>query len=86
MKTTYTGRQAILTRWHAPTNTVGARMSARCDAGRIYVGYDHRFNVGSNHAAAAATLATKLDWSADRLAGGSLPNGDYAWVFIEGEA
>lgn len=30
--------QAIETRYHGPTNTRGARVSARCEAGRITLG------------------------------------------------
>lgn len=52
--------QAIVTKFHGPTDNRGARISATCDAKRIYVG----FHYGSTdpHDIAAATLIVKLGW------------------------
>lgn len=54
--------QAIRTRYHGPSNTRGSRISAQCEAGRIYVGYDHALNLDENHVAAATALRVKLGW------------------------
>jgi hypothetical protein len=70
---------AIETRFHGPTNTRPARVSARCDAGRIVLPWDYALGGDGNHKAAAVALATRLGWSADMI-GGSLPGSGYAWV------
>lgn len=67
-------RQAIVTRYHGPTNTRGSRISAQYAGGRIYVAYDHALSPEGNHAAAAATLAASLGW-AGRMIGGGSPDG-----------
>lgn len=77
--------QAILTKYHGPTNVKGSRISATCDAGRIVVSYDHALNGDGNHAAAAKALAIKLGWNGDYI-GGTLPNGDHAWIATESGA
>jgi hypothetical protein len=70
--------QAIETKWHGPTDSNGSRITARCDAKRITVPYDHALDVAANHAAAARVLATRLGWSG-RWVGGSTRDG-YAFV------
>jgi hypothetical protein len=83
---TNTQRQAIVTRWHSPTNTKGARMSASAGAGRVSIPYAHGLNLADNHAAAASALVTKLQWLSNgerMIGGGCLPSGDYAWVIID---
>ena len=47
---------------------------------RLTVSWDHALGPEENHAAAARALARRLDWPADELRGGSLPDG-YAFVF-----
>jgi hypothetical protein len=71
--------QAILTKFHGPTDTKGSRYSARCEAGRVVVCGDHRLNIERNHTAAAYALAAKLGWSGEWY-GGQLPTGEYAFV------
>lgn len=88
MKAIYTGRQAILTRYHGPTNTKGARISARCGAGKIFVSYDYALDAVENHAGAAEALVIKMGWApaigfGEKLVGGGLPTSDFAWVFID---
>jgi hypothetical protein len=74
-------RQAIVTRYHGPTNTRGSRVTATAQAGRATVGWDHALNSDQNHAAAARALASKWGWSGE-LHGGALPDGrGYAFVF-----
>ena len=55
--------QAITTKWHGPTDRLGARISATTASGyRIYRQYDCDKGVTS-HVEAAAALAKELDWS-----------------------
>lgn len=77
------GRQAILTRYHGPTNHRGTRISATAQAGRISVSYDYALNSGDNHAAAAKHLAEQFGWNDfdGEWIGGQLPNQDYAWTW-----
>ena len=64
--------QAIVTKYHGPTDRKPSRITARCDAGRIVVQWDHRLNVADNHREAVSALATKLGWSGTWILG-SLP-------------
>ena len=74
--------QAIVTKYHGPTNTRGSRISASAGAGRVSVGYDHRLNQEQNHAAAARALAEKMEWSGELAQGGMPDSSGYAFVFI----
>lgn len=67
-------RQAIQTRYHGPTNTRGARISATAQAGRIYVHYDHALEINENHTRAAEALAWKYGWTGNWY-GGATPDG-----------
>lgn len=72
--------QAIRTRYHGATNTRGSRISAQCEAGRIYVPYNYSLNAFGNHADAAVTLLRKLGWPGT-YAGGCFGN-DYYWTAV----
>jgi len=72
--------QAIRTRYHGPTNTKGSRLSAQCEAGRIYVPYDHTLGLSENHEAAARTFAARLGWNRNPMSGGVFEH-DHYWVF-----
>jgi len=90
--------QAILTKYHGPSNTRGSYMSAKCEALSIRVSYDDALNLDENHVAACDELCRRMDeqsakkygstmpgtWSKPK-ASGQLPTGEYAHVFI-GEA
>ena len=52
--------QAIVTKFLGPTNSRGARIVARAQAGKITVSWDHSLNVDANHTAAARALAEKM--------------------------
>lgn len=69
--------QSIRTRYHGPSNTRGSRISAQCEAGRIYVPYNHALMLEQNHMEAARQLIAKLGWPGD-FAGGCF-DGDYYW-------
>lgn len=77
--------QAIVTKYHGPTNYKGSRISARAEAGRVIVHYDHALNIDENHKAAAQALVERLGWTVAKgypaLAGGALPgNAGYCFV------
>jgi hypothetical protein len=73
--------QAIQTRYLCPTNTRGARIKAWAAAGSITIDYPHELSGQACHRAAAEALALKFNWT-DKLLGGQLENGDYAFVFV----
>lgn len=56
-------RQAIVTKYHGPSNIKGARVSARAEAGSVMLHWDHALNPEDNHKAAAKALAAKFDWT-----------------------
>lgn len=77
--------QAIITKYHGPSNVTGSRISAQAAAGKIFVSYDHALDLEGNHQAAARELVQKLGWTTDRgytetLHTGCLPSGDYCHV------
>lgn len=70
--------QAIATKYHGPTNTRGARISATAHAGRIFVPYDHALNSEENHAQAALAFAQKWGWDGPWHGGGA----ENGYVFV----
>lgn len=78
-------KQAIVTKFLAPTNFRGSRIVAKCQAGKITIAYDHALNADANHHDAAEALRQCLDWDKHgTLIGGALPDGNgYCWVFSE---
>ena len=82
---TFAYRQAIVTKYHGPTNTHGDRVSATAQAGRIYVEWDHDLSSDENHAVAARAFAAKWDWDGPWY-GGCLPDGRRAFVTAEQKA
>jgi hypothetical protein len=75
-------RQAIVTKFHGPTNHRGARVKATADAGSITLPWDHALGVEGNHRAAAEALAKKYGWPLDMF-GGGLPGSGYAFVYAD---
>jgi hypothetical protein len=87
--------QAIITRYVCPTNFRGSRISARCQAKRIIVEWDHALNPEENHKAACDALCKSLDascqarygadfcpnWTRPKVSG-QLHDGSYAHVFL----
>lgn len=76
--------QAIVTKFHGPTNLKGSRVSATADAGRIVLEWDPALNPDGNHLAAAVAFAKKFGWKG-RIVGGSLPRSNsshMAFVFV----
>lgn len=68
-------RQAIVTKYHGPTDRRGSRVSATADAGRIFVSWDDSLGIEKNHDNAARLLAEKFKWRGTWY-GGGLPTGD----------
>lgn len=72
--------QSIITKFHGPTNHNGSRVTARCQARRITIPWDHALNPPENHAKACEALVDLMEWGGDWV-GGALPDGTgYAWV------
>jgi hypothetical protein len=68
-------RQSIVTKYIAPSNVKGSRVSATSTSGeRIIIGWDDTVDTDTNHTIAAAMLAEKLGWSG-RWEAGAMPNG-----------
>ncbi|MFA5166663.1 MAG: hypothetical protein WC449_05260 [Candidatus Paceibacterota bacterium] len=72
--------QAIITKYLAPTDFCGARISARAAAGVIVVQYRFNLNNIDNHKRAAKAFAKKYAW-AGTFYGGSIRFGsEMVWV------
>jgi hypothetical protein len=54
--------QAIQTTYKGPTDSRGARILAKADAGSATVAWDHALGILENHLAAAMALVAKLGW------------------------
>jgi hypothetical protein len=57
--------QAITTTYKGPTDHNGARVIAKCDAGRVVVSWDHGLDVADNHKRAADILIRKIGWDSE---------------------
>jgi hypothetical protein len=79
--------QAIIVRYHGPTNTKPSRYTASCPQGRVTVPYDYGDKYLERNV--AEMLCRKLQkladdpgsWPIDKMVGGTLPNGDTVFVF-----
>jgi len=88
-------RQAIITRYHGPTNTRGARISATSGCGiKVSIPYpDDVTGLGTwpagrralndlRHFRAVEALCNKMGWSG-KLINGGLDKGQQVWVFAD---
>lgn len=90
-------KQAILTKYLAPTNSRGARIKATCERGSITIPWSYEMRNSDSHIHAAKKLVEKFcredeaeglfpdgnnPWSFP-LASGQLSSGDYVHVFTE---
>ncbi len=74
--------QAITTKYLGPTDTRGARIKARCQAGSVTVPFE--YGATDPHDVAALALLVKLDWHGQWV-GGGLPDGTgNAYICTEG--
>lgn len=78
-------RQAIITKYHGPTNVRGSRVSAKAWAGRVILSWDHALNSQDNHIAAAKALADKLAWEGKWHGGGSPDLSGFAFVLEDSD-
>lgn len=74
--------QAIVTKYHGPTNYRGSRISAKADAGRVTVPYDHAES--NPHDVAALALCSKLGWNCDLVEGEMPDNSGNCYVILPG--
>lgn len=75
--------KAIETKYHGPTDSKGARISASdMDNNRVYISYPHELSGADCHEAAARALMAKMGWAGE-IIGGATKTG-YAWVFVPG--
>ena len=72
-------RQAIVTKFLAPTNSRGSRVKAVCEAGNYIMPWQHALNVEDNHKLAARHLARKLEWHG-KWHGGAPAGSGYVFV------
>jgi len=75
--------KAIMTKYHGPTDTRGARISARdCDGNRVTISYPYQLSGEAVHLSAAEALVAKMGWGPEgQLVGGGWKDG-YAFVFV----
>jgi hypothetical protein len=71
--------QAIVTKYHGPTNRQGSRYSATAQAGRVYVHKDDALNSDGNHELAMRKFAEKFRWCGNWRPG-YLPDGSCVWT------
>ena len=76
-------RQAIVTKYLAPTSCTGARIKANCDAGSITISYPYEFSGAETHAVAVQALLEKLQWSGEWVVGGMPKNNGYVFVCVD---
>ena len=73
--------QAITTKYHAPGNARGARISATTESGiRVVIPYPHDAVQDDRHAVAVRALCAKLGWHGMLQCGAT--KGGYVWVFV----
>lgn len=72
--------KAIVTKYHGPTNTRGARITASDDDGnRVSISYPSELSGVEVHRKAAVALKEKMGWKGSMVAG-AVKNG-YVFVF-----
>lgn len=71
--------QAITTKYHGPTNTRGARITAAAWAGRVSIPYPHSLRTEEAHAKAARALIEKMGWHGEWVAGAT----ETGFVFVQ---
>lgn len=74
-------RQAIVTKYLAPTNNHDARVKATCDAGSVTLPWNYGADTVQNHEDAALLCAARYGWGPLGWHGGGVGNG-YVWVQV----
>ncbi len=77
-------RQAIVTRYHGPTDRHGARISAKSQAGQKFYPREYALDADDDFTRCAEIYARSLDWlrPGEKLVGGGLPDGNSAAFII----
>lgn len=76
-------RQAIVTKFHGPTDHKPGRVRATCEAGTYTHEWNHELGVVENHAITARTLARRLGWGDREAHIGFTRDGQYVVVFVD---
>ena len=72
--------KAITTKYHGPTDTRGARISATDnDGNRVTVPYEHALSGEAVHRVAAVALCKKMRWRGVLVAGATGAGYVYVW-------
>jgi hypothetical protein len=69
--------QAINTKYIGPTNTKGARILVKAQAGKMFVSWDYALNADENHVQAAYKFMNKMDWPNKIVSGGAWDHSEY---------
>lgn len=73
--------QAITVKFIGPTNTRGARYSARCQAGKLTFAQGYNTGIEENATIAAQNLAKHLGWHhIKKWIGGTTHDGNFVFV------
>ena len=76
--------QAIITRYHGPTDFRGSRITATAGNGkRVTIPYPHELDSYQAHREAAVALIRRMGWAPVTITGGGLKDGGYAWVMLD---
>lgn len=78
--------QAITTKFHGPTNRLGARIKARCERGSLTVSWDYAIGIEANHRVACEALLAKFAMEDhERTPAGTLPSDHHWGEFVTGQ-
>ena len=75
--------QAIVTKYHGPTDRHGARISAECDGVKVTIPYPHELSGADVHARAAREVCRRIGMTG-RLVAAELAHG-YVFVHTSNE-
>lgn len=74
---------AIVTKYHGPSNVRGSRITATDnDGNRTIIHYERALNSEGNHIASARALCSKMGWTGT-MQGGHLKNGMMVFVWTD---
>ena len=80
MKISNSFRQSITTKYHGTSS----RISATCQAGRVYIDYMQGDGVQLNHDNAAKACIEKFEWNGEWVSGGSQDGSGYVYIDLSG--
>ena len=77
--------QAIVTKFHGPTNRLGARIKASCERGSLTVSWDYSLGIEANHRAACEALLAKFAMEDCERNPGTWPSEHHWGEFVTGQ-